>query len=112
MRGVLANLALLAVLATSAASDTIAADQGGGSAATYSRPTTHSTYAQLTAGNYEETMYAGSGGGESTMWIMMTTVSLGYMFLFFVLSASWCVPAASRTHATLSSSRSPSAAPD
>jgi len=40
----------------------------------------------LTAENYHSSAYANTGAGDSTIWIMMGSVTIGYLILFFVMS--------------------------
>ena len=39
---------------------------------------------------YSHSAVESSGAGDSTMWIMMATVFVGYMALFFVMFSTWC----------------------
>jgi len=81
--------ALLAVaaLALTSAQEIIAADQGAGG----STATTHKSYASaapLSQAQYTQSMYATSGAGSGTIWIMMGTVMLGYLCLVIIMSSA------------------------
>jgi len=67
--------------------EVISADQGGAGAAAPSTPI-HASYGMLSSDQYNSGMYGSTGAGEWTIWIMLATVSLGYMMLFFFMSTS------------------------
>lgn len=75
-------------------SDVISADQAGGSPAAagsqmqYAAP--HSSYGRpMSEAEYHQAVLRSSGSSDSTAWIMMGTVALGYLCIFIVMSTAW-----------------------
>jgi len=94
----LRSVLLVLAAATVSAQEIISADQGGSAPATgqpayASHPVRHASAGYMSEADYNRGMTGSTGAGSSTVWIMMATVSIGYMLLFGVLISSCCYPA-------------------